>query len=162
MNQEIDRIVAQLKSTPTKDLKRKYADLFGHPSSSGNKAWLVRRLAWKIQSQHEGLDISERARQRAIELAKISELRTTIPRPKKPKPQNSTITQSVRFNVDSRLPMPGAILTKVYKGQKIEVTVLTDGFLFLGRHFRSLSAVARAVSGQHCNGFAFFGLNKGK
>ncbi len=161
MKQGIDNIVTQLKTTPTKDLKRKYAELFGHKPSSNNKAWLVKRIAWGVQSHHQNLDISKRARERAIELAKTSEIRTTIPKFKEIEPESTTVTKPIRFNVDSRLPMPGAILTKNYKGQKIEVTVLSDGFLYRGRHYRSLSAVAKVISGSHCNGFVFFGLKKG-
>src|SRR6516165_3517882 len=50
------------------DLRCRYAQLFGEPSRTGNKTWLVKRLAWRLQALAEG-DLSERARQRAAELA---------------------------------------------------------------------------------------------
>jgi len=49
-------------------LRGKYAELFGEPTRTGNKTWLVRRIAWRLQAVAEG-DLSERARRRAEELA---------------------------------------------------------------------------------------------
>ena len=58
--------------------------------------------------------------------------------------------------VDQRLPPPGTILARPYKGQLVQVQVLTDGFAYAGRVYPSLSAVAKVVTGSHCNGFLFF------
>ncbi len=65
---------------------------------------------------------------------------------------------------DDRLPPPGTILTRSYKGTTIRVQVLEKGFAYEGELYKSLSAVAKAVTGSHCNGFLFFRLNitKGK
>jgi hypothetical protein len=57
--------------------------------------------------------------------------------------------------------MPGAVLKRDYKGQTVIVTVLANGFEYNGKVYRSLSAVARAVTGTHWNGYHFFGLLKG-
>jgi hypothetical protein len=54
--------------------------------------------------------------------------------------------------------MPGAILTREYKGETVQVTVRDHGFEYLGEVYRSLSAVAKAVTGSHWNGHYFFGL----
>jgi len=54
--------------------------------------------------------------------------------------------------------MPGTQLIRQYKGRTVEVTVLEDGFEYEGRRYRSLSAVAKTVTGSHWNGFNFFGL----
>jgi hypothetical protein len=53
------------------ELRHKYAELFGEPTRTGNKVWLVRRLIWRLQALAEG-DLSERARQRATETASMS------------------------------------------------------------------------------------------
>ena len=63
---------------------------------------------------------------------------------------------------DPRLPAPGAVLTRMYKGQSHHVEALADGFIWNGQTFPTLTAVAKAITGQHLNGFAFFGLIKGK
>jgi hypothetical protein len=58
--------------------------------------------------------------------------------------------------VDPRLPPPGTILTRPYKGQQLHVQVLTDGFAYAGRVYPSLSAVAKVITGSHTNGYLFF------
>jgi hypothetical protein len=52
------------------------------------------------------------------------------------------------------------VITRDYKGRKLLVSVLDDGFEFEGRKFRSLSAIAKEVTGSHWNGVHFFGLGK--
>src|SRR5438034_806350 len=61
---------------------------------------------------------------------------------------------------DPRLPSPGTVLTRPYRGRTIAVTVLESGFEYEGRRFDSLTAVAKAVTGSHWNGLEFFGLTK--
>jgi hypothetical protein len=100
-------------------------------------------------------DLSERARQRAAELARDADLRLNPPRCQTttaPPPEPVTIPAPV----DHRLPPPGTILTRPYKGQLVQVQVLTDGFAYAGRVFPSLSAVAKAITGSHTNGYHFF------
>jgi hypothetical protein len=50
------------------------------------------------------------------------------------------------------------VLTRSYKGNTLQVLVLPHGFQFDGHVYPSLSAVARAITGGHCNGFHFFRL----
>lgn len=59
---------------------------------------------------------------------------------------------------DLRLPKPGDVLSRNYKGRAVTVRVLEKGFEFEGRQFRSLSAIAKTVTGAHWNGLLFFGL----
>ena len=56
--------------------------------------------------------------------------------------------------------MPGTIITRQYKGETIEVQVLADGFEYEGEVYRTLSAVAKAVTGTHWNGYHFFKVGK--
>jgi hypothetical protein len=67
----------------------------------------------------------------------------------------------VPIGKDERLPIPGTVLTRQYKGHKIVVTVLENGFEYEGEVYRSLSAVAKAVTGSHWSGNLFFGLKDG-
>jgi hypothetical protein len=57
-----------------------------------------------------------------------------------------------------RLPPAGAILARKYKDRTLQVKVLTKGFEYDGTIFRSISAVAKAITGSHCNGYRFFRL----
>ena len=63
---------------------------------------------------------------------------------------------------DKRLPVPGTLLTRTYKGRDLAVQVLDDDFAFEGRRYKSLSAIAKEVTGNQRNGFVFFGLNEEK
>lgn len=150
---------ARLDKMTPKELQEEYAELFGEESRSGNRVYLSKRILWRLQANEEG-DISARARKRAAELAKGADLRTTMP-----KSQSQTepatervVTRTVALQRDRRIPAPGSEITRQYKGNLIRVLVLEDGFEFEGERYASLSAVAKAVTGAHVNGFAFFNL----
>lgn len=160
MNLNVEKEVAALRRMTVNELRAKYADVFGEETNARHKEWLVRRVIWRMQALAEG-DISERARQRAAELANDADLRTTAP--KAPDMAQiaveRTTTAAFRLLLDDRLPMPGTILTRQYRGQTLQVYVLPDGFEFEGEVYKSLSAVAKAITGTHCNGYFFFRLN---
>ena len=59
---------------------------------------------------------------------------------------------------DVRLPLAGAVLEKKYKGMEISVKVLEVGFEYNSKYYKTLSAVACAITGQHISGYHFFGL----
>jgi hypothetical protein len=61
---------------------------------------------------------------------------------------------------ECRLPLPGALLTRKWKGQTVLVEVLAKGFRYENRHYSSLSAIATAITGTRWNGLAFFGLTR--
>jgi hypothetical protein len=106
--------------------------------------------------------LSERARRRAIELANDADLRIRPPKSafeEKPPSQNGhSTTATVSPRIDPRLPMPGAILSRDYKGQRISVDVRENGFEYDGKLYKSLSSIAYKVTGTKWNGFLFFGL----
>jgi hypothetical protein len=139
-------------------LRRRYAELFGEATSANNKAWLLKRIAWRLQALAEG-DLSERARQRAAELARDADLRLSPPRTaggETDLTETEPRTRRLEFETDSRLPPPGPIITRSYKGRVLRVQVLRNGFEYEGQVYRSLSAAPRTVTGSHCNGFLFF------
>jgi Protein of unknown function (DUF2924) len=134
--------------------------VFGDATIANNKTWLVKRIAWRIQALAEG-DLSERAQQRAAELANDADLRLSPPKAKPaPLAADRTKTLPLRFKGDSRLPPPGTVIARLYKGETLQVKVLPKGFEYAGEVHKSLSAVAKAITGQHVNGFHFFRLGK--
>ena len=151
----LDQELAALPRLTVADLRCRYAQVFGEATRVGNKAWLVKRIGWRLQALAEG-DLSERARRRAEELANDADLRLSPPR--------STCTVSVAAakrpagKRNDRLPPAGTILTRPYKGTTVQVRVLEDGFVYDGAIYRSLSAVAKVITGSHCNGYLFFRL----
>ncbi len=148
---EIDAL-AQLRVS---DLRAKFAAVFGEPTQAHNKVWLVKRIAWRLQALAEG-DLSQRARQRAAELIHDADLRLSPPRADSASSEPPASTLHVP--TDDRLPRPGTILTRRYKGRTLQVHVLNHGFRFEDQVYRSLSAVAKAVTGSHCSGHFFFRL----
>ncbi|MBI4579827.1 MAG: DUF2924 domain-containing protein [Planctomycetes bacterium] len=150
--------IAALKRMTVKELQAKHVEVFGEETRSHHKEYLVKRIAWRIQANAEG-DLSERARQRAMELANDADLRTHAPRnPTAHEAAGQTKSAAIQIDHDARLPMPGAIVTREYKGKTIQVHVLPNGFEYEGEVYRTLSAVAKAVTGAHWNGYHFFGL----
>ena len=159
----IRKQLAALPKMSPSELRERYADLYGERSRSGNKQWLIRRCAWRIQSLAEG-GLSERAKRRAKELARDQDLRIVPPRGMTldPLDREPDVVASARNHVkrkaDDRLPTPGTRLTRVYKGHEYQVEVLSNGFAYEGERYQSLSAVAHAITGGHWNGYLFFGL----
>ena len=145
--------VAALRKMTVAQLVEKFVEVCGEGTRTRNKDWLVKRIAWRMQANEEG-GLSERARKRAMELADDRYLRLTAPKemPLPAKPATQVI--------DDRLPPPGNVITRTYKGEELQITVLADGFEWEGVRFDSLSAVAKAITGSHCNGYLFFGLAK--
>ena len=149
----------QLESMSINELQRRFEEVIGNECRSRNKRYLVRRIAWRLQANSEG-GMSERAIRRAEELADDSEIRVTPPRQKKSDSPAPTIPISeVR---DSRLPPVGNCIERVYKGRLIRVLIVENGFEYEGERFRSLSAIAKVVTGTHVNGFLFFQLRRAK
>jgi len=158
MSIPVGREVAALQRMTTKQLCQRYAEVFGEPTNGRNKAWLLKRIAWRLQMQAEG-GLSQRARQRAAELADDADLRMNPPaRPSSTPVEPDAPVRVLRFQADERLPPPGSILTRAYKGGQVQVKVLAEGFEYEGSVYGSLSAVARAITGSHCNGYLFFQL----
>lgn len=161
MEIDVAKELAALRRLIPKELRARYAQVFGEPTASGNRTWLVRRIAWRLQALAEG-GLSERAQARATELARDADLRVIPPRghaeESAPGPVRTGTVPTAAG--DPRLPPPGSVLTRAYKGSDVQVKVLAAGFEYDGQVYPSLSAVARAATGSHLNGFHFFKLNK--
>jgi len=158
MDPAVTRTIDYLRNTKVVSLKIKYRDLFGEESRSSNKQYLFRRIAWRLQANAEG-DLSERARHRAAEIADDRDFRVRAPKEFLERP-NSPSENNDRTGLpkDGRLPAPGSLLTRRLGDRQIVVKVLQEGYEYDSRHFRSLSAIAREVTGTRWNGLLFFGL----
>jgi hypothetical protein len=142
-------------------IRAKYLDLFGQPSHSNHKQFLFRRVAWRLQALAYG-ELSEHARQRAVALAQDVDLRIKGPEHLVGAPQQifqPTLRSRRKAGRDDRLPAPGTILRREFKGDLIVVQVLQDGFQYQDRFYKSLSAIARQVTGTPWNGYDFFRIS---
>jgi hypothetical protein len=97
--------------------------------------------------------------QRAAELANDADLRLNPPRTAVMPEPAADEPRVLPYRPGGRLPPPGSVLTRPYKGDVVQVKLLEHGFEYQGQVYKSLSAVAKAVTGSHCNGFLFFKLN---
>jgi hypothetical protein len=153
----LDQELAALPRLTAAVLRCRYAQVFGETTRVGNKAWLVKRLAWRLQALAEG-DLSERARRRAAELAHDADLRLSPPRPRATVPVAADRPARLPGKRHDRLPPAGTILSRLYKGTTLHVRVLEQGFVYEGTIYPSLSAVAKAITSSHCSGHRFFHL----
>ena len=161
MQASVTAQIEALRRMTVAELRVKWRELYGEDTRSCNRVYLWRRLAWRVQELAYG-GLSERANAKIAELNRDDNLRMRPPRGWRP-PRNSDGDQfgpqeKRRPLRDPRLPRPGATLTRLYRGHEIRVHVLEDGFEYESRHYASLSALAREVTGQRWNGLLFFGL----
>jgi Protein of unknown function (DUF2924) len=145
--------LAALQRMTGPELVDRYIALCGTPPRSRNKDFLRKRLAWRIQELAEG-GLSERA------LARIEELGPVAPASWRRSVRAGTAA-SPRLPLggaarDPRLPAAGTVLTRVHGTTEHRVTVLDDGFEYHGERYRSLSKIARVITGTPWNGYLFF------
>ena len=153
--------IEELRGLKIPALRRKYHELFGEQAKSSHNKFLFRRIAWRLQANAEG-GLSDRARRRAAEIADDSDLRTRAARELISSQALRHVPRGERERSqpqrDWRLPPPGTLLTRRMGNRQVVVTVLEEGFEFETRRYRSLSAIAREVTGTRWNGLLFFGL----
>lgn len=162
MDLRVNRAIEQLRNRKLAVLKRKYREVFGEDPRSSNKQFLFRRIAWQLQANAEG-GLSHRARHRAAEIVDDADLgtRTPNPVPASPAPTGTAARlDRSRAQRDWRLPVAGTFLTRRIGNHDIVIKVLEQGFEYQSRSYRSLSAIAREVTGTRWNGFLFFGLTE--
>jgi hypothetical protein len=133
----IEAEIAHLGSLATDALQRHWRVVFGRtPPADLSKDLLRRMIAWRLQERaFGGLD-----------------------------------RESLRFldrfarqgSPPRRQFKPGTVLVRDYQGQRYTVTVAPDGFDWQGTSYRSLSAIARAITGTVWNGPRFFALRRDK
>lgn len=155
---EVGQALVALEAMGLAQLRERYQALFGETARSKNLPYLRKKLAFRIQERVEG-GLSPFARQRLAELA--PEVLPT--KPGRQVRRVPTPTPAPQFKArDPRLPEVGTALVREHGGFDHEVEVLEDGFRYRGRTYRSLSAIAREITGTAWNGFLFFGLKAGK
>ena len=146
MSESVLAQLAALKSAPVADLKLKWRDLFDREPPPYNRRFLESRLAYRIQELAYG-GLSEEALERLDAIADELEGKGTKAR---------------RASATGR-PIAGTRLIREWQGKEHCVTVRRDDFEYQGRPYKSLSAVARHITGTNWNGLVFFGLkNQGR
>ncbi len=150
--------LAELEHMNVAELAAKFEALFGRPTRTRNRDYLRKRLGWRVQELASGGlppsaiariaalgdGLPDRWRMREVALGAPVLVEAALPRTPR----------------DPRLPPPGETLRRVVGGEVHEVVVLPSEFEYRGERFKTLSAVAKRITGTAWNGFAFFGLPK--
>ena len=155
------------------ELREEFLREYGFPTRSRNRDHLRKRVAWKIQADADG-GLSQRALERIEQLAPLAPVRW---RPSlkdvqvgDPGPESADVggegdeapgaapaaRSSDLVDRDPRLPLPGTIIVRQYRGRECRVRILEDGFEYDGGFYPSLSKVASVITGTNWNGFLFF------
>ncbi|MBX9725742.1 MAG: DUF2924 domain-containing protein [Rickettsiales bacterium] len=135
--------IATLKTLTTDALKKKWRELYESEPPAFNRSYLESRLAYRIQELAYG-GLPKETKRRIIEL------------------KEELLDQKPRRHIDPNRPPIGAILVREFQGVEHRVRVLADGFEYQGRAYKSLSALARIISGTNWSGPMFFGLRNRK
>lgn len=145
--------VGELGTMTLAQLRRRHKEVFGMEIRAKNKTMLAKKIAKQLQRLAEtGKPIPETT-------PKTEEAETEgTANPANEKPKKKSYRK--KGERDPRLPAAGTVLTREYKGRKMEVTVLEEGFELDGKGYRSLSKIASEVAGCSYNGFLFFGLTQ--
>lgn len=139
--------IADLRNLSHEELVSLWHTLCGNEPPASNRRFIIKRLAYRIQEIAYG-GLSEKTYEKMDAVLK----RHDYDENGKPKRASS------RAQVRKDMPVIGSKLVREWNGRRYEVTTLRDGFEYEGRKFRSLSAIAKAITGTHWNGRAFFGL----
>ena len=137
-----DTVLAQLaalKTAPVADLKQKWRDLFDREPPPYNRRFLESRLAYRIQELAYG-GLSEET---------IERLEALVDELEGKRGRRSSLTNR---------PIAGTRLIREWNGVEHSVTVRHSDFEYRGRPYKSLSAVAKHITGTQWNGLIFFGL----
>ena len=132
--------VLALPNSTRGELEEQWRALWGgDPPRHGSREFLIRAVAYGIQAQaFGGLDA------KTLHLLR----KANGPNGGRPKPRRSRLGK-------------GSKLYREWHGETHEVLVLDKGFAWRGETYSSLSSIARAITGAHWNGWAFFGLKRG-
>ena len=145
MSDQILARLAALKTTPTPKLKEQWRQLFEGEPPAFNRRYLESRLAYRIQELAYGGLKPETVRR----LEKLGE-------------ELDGGRADVRKRPANDRPISATRLIREYQGVEHCVTVRDDDFEYQGRPYKSLSAIARAITGTQWNGVVFFGLKSGR
>jgi hypothetical protein len=141
----IEDVLHELQGASVPQLVTRYRSLFGKPPRSKHRQWLFYRCAWQEQANRFG-GLSGAAKKRIAEIQAELQLPGLPPKP-----------MSLRKSASGEPPVD-THLEREWRGTLVVAVRTANGWEVNGKPYRSLSAGAKAVSGSHVSGPAFFGL----
>ncbi len=149
-NDSVLKQIADLENLNYAQLCELWRTLFDKDPTASNRPYLIKRLAYRIQEIAYG-GLSEPSRRTMDNILDAHGFDENGGRRSGRRPGKM---------YKAGVPVPGTRFIREWKDNTYEVTVVNGGFEFEGRRYRSLSAIAQAITGTHWNGRAFFGLKK--
>ena len=131
--------IAELHDMTIPQLREEWKRLMSGEAPA-NRASLLQHLIYRVQANAYG-GLSQQTRQQLLAIARNEEYQP---------------------NVASATPVVGTRFHRIWRGERYEVTTVDGGFMWDGRQYKSLTAVAKAITGQHWSGKLFFGLKDRK
>jgi len=156
MPESVAHQVLALQKMTVAELRIEWEKVFGESTKQRHRVYLWKRLARELQED-------QLPKLKAEEEAKVAEYRDLIRQlpPERWFPgKQRGIPKAGKVASDHRTPPTGSVFSRDYKGEEFIVKVLDDGFEYAGQVYRSLSAIAKEITGTTWNGPAFFGLRK--
>lgn len=141
----------RLRQLALPELSERYEELFGKPPRVKKRAWLSKRVAWKLEEKRLG-GLSQAAK-RSLE-ALMSEIDLPL-RPCRHRGALSGHRRAAEYKL-------GTVFARTWHGRQVRAVAVEGGFEYDGKIYRSLSAVAKAVTAQHWSGPLFFNLRERK
>jgi hypothetical protein len=140
MKPDLEALLSRLPSLETSELRKLWHDLFQNPPHPKlRRELMIPILSYRVQEKAlGGLRPSTARRLRAIADEHVSGKKSS--------------------GTNQLAPRPGTRMVRQWQGKLHEVITLENGFLYSGERFRSLSEIARAITGTRWSGPAFFGL----
>jgi len=157
MKEHISEQLQTLKSASILKVQERYKELFkASEAPCANKPYLIKKITYRLQEMADG-GLSDETKTQIIELIeKYDPINNKALRPQVVSAGKNVV--SIPFMRDKRLPIPGTVIQKKYKGQDYHVKVLDKGFEYKDKYYKSLSSIAFEITGAHWNGFSFLGL----
>ncbi len=143
--------IERLRQLTLPELSERYRELFGKPPRLKQRAWLSRRVAWKLEEKRLG-GLSQAAK-RSLE-ALMSEIDLPL-RPCRHRGALSGHRRAAEYKL-------GTVFARTWHGRQVRAVAVEGGFEYDGKIYRSLSGVAKAATGQHSSGPFFFNLRERK
>jgi len=145
--------IMTLKYVSADELIKLYKELYGEDAAGVNKTCLWRKIAYKLQElEYGGLQAKAKEKLKLL-IKEFDPINNKTFRSDRP-----IINQTIVSAKDKRLPIPGTVITKEYKNIKYQVKILEKGFEFNGKIYKTLSSIAKEITGAHWNGYLFFNL----
>jgi hypothetical protein len=157
MEENISEQILSLLSATLPEIQEQHEALFNVAKAPcANKPYLIKKIAYKLQETAYG-GLSDETKMQIIDfIEKYDPINNKALRPQVVSAGKNVV--SIPFMRDKRLPIPGTVIHKKYKGQDIHVKVLDKGFEYKDKYYKSLTAIVLELTGAHWNGFSFFNL----